>query len=375
MSKNVAVAQSVKVSDVHWFAEHNSARYKQPYLTAGIKRKDGSVKGGVFESLMERGWATELPCQVMPLPCSGVTADDAVKERKQTVEACEKVGNLELAAVYKAMWCTPDGGYIKPKYAANSGFTRGLSLGFVLLAASKQHDLDGTKFSVGDFEISVVVKVFANEVERLQEQAFENVSRTMSGVTDMGWPDILKSGHALLVAAGKDACQRTLRKAFGDGTGQKAYAILAADAKYPELNLVERISKSRPKDFDRLVDYSPDGYIPATSIPQNASALQNAVTAVDAEMWLKEKVFGKSGNEPKVMSKKQWDALYVVHKVQKGSPMGEIIDAHIAGHGIDKVLIKWPQLTLANCVCSIAIDTEPVAKAPTAKAPTAKAKK
>ena len=366
----VGQAYAVAVGLIHWFSGMNAAREVQPYLQKGKVSKETGLRGGVFESLLERGWSSELPCQGVLLPYGEHTAELAIKERKAMVAQCIDNENVELADTLKTMWCDAKGNYIVPLFAGNSGFTRGLSLPFILNEKIKRALESGDEYNPAEFLVQVVVKQFASEQDRLVEQAFENESRKMSGVSDMNWADRLKAGRALLKAAGKHGNERLLRRAFGDGNGQKTFAILTADSRFPSLKLVERIKMKAPKDFARTPEgYDPQGYIPAASIPQSAKELREADSAESAEQWLKLKVFGGS-NAPKVMGKDTWSASRAAYHIEDGSPLDAIVRAHLGNEGLGAIVDKWPQLAKANCVCSLAaaITSKPVKTKTKAKA-------
>lgn len=361
----VGQAYALAVGLVHWFPAMNAARDVQPHLKAGRKSATGDVKGGVFESLIERGWSSELPAQGILLPytlLSGITADAAIKQRQTIIDELDKADDTALASICRDVWF-PKGKAVVPIVCGNSGFTRGLSLPDVLLAKARQAIETGKEFDPSEYTVQIVVKEFANETDRIVEQSFENVSRRMTGTTDMTWPDYIKAGQALLRAAGKHGNERTLRRAFGDGNGMKAFAILTANNRFPSLHLVDRIKMARPENFDRSPEsYVEGGYVPAASIPQNAKDLREAKDEKEAELFLKTKVFGGS-NTPKTMTRPQWEAAATTYSIEAGSPLDAVRKAHLDGLGLGDVVEKYPQLCKANCVLTLA-----EAKATSAKA-------
>lgn len=380
----VGEAYAVPVSDIHWLRSMNDARDTQPLLEPSkVSKKTGdNVHDGVWESLIARGWSPELPCQGILLPYAyigddgkqhTITADDCVADRQEQVKAAEK-DNPALAETLKAIW-TKDGKYVRPVFVANSGFTRGLSLPNIIGAKGRAMAAGGVEYDPSTFTVHVVVKHFASESDRVSEQAFENESRTMAGVTSMNWLDRIKSGQRILAsrrAEGKPANQSVLRDAFGVGNGQKLWSILTADGRFGDkLRLLERIRLPQPKDFRKdAAWYSAGGYIPVASIPQQAAELRDAPDVETAEKFIREKVFGAGGgNAPKVLGKDVWKDLPTNYGCQDGSPMAAIADAHLNGKGFDAIKATYPELFSADYTGGIAeAKAKPARKGSKAKA-------
>lgn len=361
---SVGQSYAIPIALIGWLPEMNAAREKQPLLHADATKT--GTKPGVFESLVSRGWSSELPAQAI------VATADQVKQllhyRKAAIEAYIAEGRNDLANICREMWADKNGKLLEPVFVGNSGFTRGLSLPEVVLAKAIKATSEGdSTFTAASFTVQVVVKEFATEDARVIEQVFENESRNMVGVTNMGWPDLLKGGRAILAAAGNRANEAMLRRAFGKvGTAQKVFAILTADGRFPSLRLVERICMDKPENFDKGVDYSATGYIPVTAIPQQAGGLKNAPDAEAAEAWLKKEVFSE-GNAAKVTAKPVWEGLAASFKMEDGSPMHAIAKAHLDGIGFAGIADKYPQLFKASCVLSLAAKGQETA-APAVKA-------
>lgn len=356
----VGQAYAVVVGHIEWLRHLNLSRAgEQPKLVASK-----GDKGGVWESIRDRGWSPELPVQGIALPYNGITADDVIKDRQRRVAEMEKLDDgAPVAAIMRQMWME-NGKWIKPLFIANSGFTRGLSLPGILLDASKQAAASGSSFDPATFKVQVVVRAFASEYDRVAEQSFENESRRMAGTSDMTWPDRLQAGQYMLEKAGKNANQRLLRKAFGDGNGMKTYGILIAASRFgDELNLLARLAMPKPADFRKDPEhYVKGGYIPASAIPQVTKDLQEAPDADAAEKWLAAKVYGvgtdKSGNKGKAMDRKAWESATASLGIQDGSPMHAIQQAHLNNEGLGTIKARYPQLFSKLCVLTLGKATD-----------------
>src|SRR4051812_43692508 len=111
----IGQSHAIPVAYVHVFADLNEDRYAQPTLTKAESKNPDNVKGGVFESLRDKGWAAELPCQVIPLNDKGTLTDDgqlkgytpkrAIEERKALIAKWEKDDATKaVAAVMRDVW-------------------------------------------------------------------------------------------------------------------------------------------------------------------------------------------------------------------------------------------------------------------------------
>lgn len=371
---------AVKLSQMHWFPAMNENRAKQPYLAPAETTKsgqEGKEKWDTFYSLVNSGWETELPAQGVLLNANGTvsleakkgpyTVAKAIEERKAYIAAVTKAGETALANMCKELWF-PGGKAIEPVLCGNSGFTRGLSMPRVVLEQAQRAAKEGKKFDPASVVVYVSVCQFKTELERLQKQARENELRKLG--MDVTWPDRIKSAKAQLASLPESKRnQIVLRQVFGDGNGQKLYAVIVADERFPELRLVERIGMDRPEGFRANKDnYSPDGFVPMASIPQNATGLRDAKDAAEAEEWLAAKVFEKK-NSPRVTEKIVWDNAKL--GTEEGSPFAFIRECHIKGLGIDPIREKYPQLFSKACVLSLAA---PEAKSTEAKSTEAKSK-
>lgn len=366
---------ALPVAYVHWFPSLNNSRAnKNRHLPKGREVKDKETQGGVYESLRDMGWQSELPAQVGPMPYAHnklATVENAIKERQALLKEWESSEDtLAMANVMRDVWF-PNGKAIEPLVFGNSGNGRGLSLPYILTDKVQREAAAGRTFEPSAYVVHCLIYEFPSEAERVVRQSFENESRSMKGVLDTSWPDRLAAAQTILQSKGGN--ESKLRDAFGVGNAQKAYRILQANNQFPSLHLLDRINMPRPDKFQRTPEgYQAGGYIPAQSIEKEA--LKKAIDtgkATTIETYIKDTVFGGK-NEPKTVAKPVWVTIRDT-EAQPGSPMALIAKCHIAGVGFDEVREAYPELFSANYNGSIGSGKTIEAKATKAKATKAKA--
>lgn len=362
----VGETYQVPIGLVHWFRDLNENRFTQPTLEATSPSKDGVEKTNLFNRMVNEGWVAGHPAYVFTADSAiakqlKVNGELAIKERKAYVALMNSNPDTQaLGSIAEEIWTNAKGEWLVPVVFGNSGFTRGLSLPAIILAATQKQAAEGHTFDPRSFIVPCHVDQYDSEGERLDRQGQENAEKNL-GVANT-WPDNLRLGQARLKAS-KQPNERLLRRIFGDGNGMKMYAILTAAGRHPSLKLIERIGMIRPEGFTPNADnYVKGGYIPAASIPQNAKGLREAGTASEAETWLYKNVFDKT-NAAKITGKPVWESL-ASQGVEAGSPLDKIAKLHLSGANIGMILEDYPQLAKANCVCSLASVAETDSKAP-----------
>lgn len=359
-------AGSIRLVDVHWFASANDSRVVTQLLQPA--KKDGEP--GVFESIRENGWKLDEPILVQPFDTIGYdinglryTADLAIAERLNMLELWKN--NDETLSLYntmKAIWLDENDEPIRPLYMGIDGNRRGLSLP-AILAGMKDAEL---------FTIPVVCRVFGDNSERLVEQISANTSRTMKGVQNLTWPDILKATVKVLDNGGNE---NSLRRAFGKvGTAQKAYAIVklsietattAKDKGMP--TFYNRCAVlDRPAKADR--GYSAGGWVPAESLDKEElrKILKDGASYEKLESYVA-KVYAGSGGRVTVTDKTVWENT----TADVGSPFDMLRKLHVNGEAFGTFKDKYPELFSAHYYGGISepeVQPAEVVKAP-AKAP------
>lgn len=240
MAKKIEFAvgpQTVPFHAVHWDKLKNY-RGELDYGTDAEKNQ-------LQTSLALRGWIdAELPRVYVPLQDE---LDAAWEHRKALIDVAEtnavKDENARnLLFVLRKLFCNDKNEVMRPALFGNSCFRRGL-----LFPQSQVQRLavlskpEGKDMVSGDFDIqtslNVLVKQYANEVERLEDQLLENEKKT-EGRKDVSFVTKLMAAMALFVAGCKES---VLRNTFKAGTGQKLFGILKVNSLVPSVNLVERI--------------------------------------------------------------------------------------------------------------------------------------
>lgn len=362
MSKHLkaGTTTSVPLADIHWFYERNQRVETGTLPQAKAPKSGASADGGVFEDIRDNGWTALFPAEAYNLPDGKYNADLAIQERKQWLaewEADEKTA--AVAEVMRRVWTDGKGKFHRPILGGNTGYRRGRSLPFILAEKVKLVAVLGGSFDPRSFVVPVLVQEYATELDRITAMSRENAARELKGIQNLTWPDRLKTAAAILKEKGNE---NAVRKALGDGNGQKAYAILTANNKVPKLRILDRINMPAPTG-DEAGKYVEGGHIPASKVRHQD--LKDALENGHVERYIASlfgvkpdgtPIEGAKRNRVPVLARPAWQNVLDT-QAQAGSPMAAIADAHLYGRGFAGIQEKYPELFVANYVGGTAQDT------------------
>lgn len=246
---------------------------------------DREDRAWIAESLADKGWLTTEGV-VHATISTEEEVDKCLVFRQQYLdylirlsEADSKDADIDDRIVaYKAMYFDDNGEPLSPLVTANMMFRRGFTLadaGVKLLKGDGESrpSVDAEDIS-GRLAVPVEIFEYANELDRLVDQAQENTLKGKGAVK--------YSPRALLTLAVKavkeGATQARLRGMFKDGTGQKLWSVIEADRLYPQVHLISRLyagedetareadAASAEKRKSRPLAYRPGGPIPLSAV-------------------------------------------------------------------------------------------------------------
>lgn len=333
----------VSLADIHWLDSRNSRKsypFAEPSYNADTDLFSGGayVGPGTFTSLVKDGW---LPLYTVDAYLADAKAQkEAQDDRNRLLKEWESNPDTRgLAALMSRVWTKP------PTLIGNQGHCRAKSLPYVFLAAEKRALALGGTFDYTAFSVPVNVVEYASEIDRLVAQSYENDAEDSRAYAPA---EHFLLAQAIMRAGGKEA---DVTRALGNkrGTAQKFCRLVQVAARFPELNIGERLLMDRPKE---TTGYEVDGYLAAQSLDKEkvkSLILDNAddLDASDVEKKLKEIITGK-GNAKKVTDRKAWESLR--NAAEKGSPIHAIASAHLSGKNFDSIAKKYPELYSAGYV-------------------------
>lgn len=229
------LSELVKLHRVVWFKDWNAARPSGDYGKLDDLRKSFEIHGW-----MQTGDGT---VDVEKLPEH--LKERAVKERQEwwdTLKGEAKTGGQDATtalATFEEIY-VEKGKLLPIDLIGDTGNRRSQAF-FAAMVERKKNKLPVST------EIPVVIKVFEDDLARLEAQILENEGKNI-GFMEMSPSDKLRAAKK---AVEFGASQSRLRQTFKDGTGQKLWATLLLDKRFPELRLFERMCK-HPDDEEYI---------------------------------------------------------------------------------------------------------------------------
>lgn len=267
-----AHSEVANVGEIFHHPDYNAARLTGNYGSENETKK-------LFGSMLTEGWRmngdgvieVEKITQPWLEKAMGILTTKWEKLKADGKDALPALHVFETLRVHK-------GKLIQPKWMGISGNRRFSILDEVNLA---RYTAEPSQPLIA--KVPVIERVFESEKDRLVAQMLENFGK-MEGFARPTEKDMLLFGRLLL---SKGGTQQDLRKAFTATTGQKVYGVLTLDARFPSVELVNRIIKL-PEDDPRKLKYGP---IPGAALP-------NLVLRSDKGELVKENAKRRTKGEP-----------------------------------------------------------------------------
>ncbi len=203
----------------------------------------------IQQSMATEGWQDQYPALVELIPPAEREAaiKECLAERKARLDAVKASGDLALRDVLEKLYIGKGGKWVEPTHYRVSGFRRAANYEVAmtqrveLLKKLPKKDEDGENALDADegtevyTSVPVIVKTFANDLERLFEQQMENElpNRGRSAVVEK---DKLRITQKLVSwgANGND-----IKKLYGS-IGQKYYGLVKCNDFWPALRIFDR---------------------------------------------------------------------------------------------------------------------------------------
>lgn len=232
-------------SSIHWFYGHNTRKdsFGNPLADVDAKPKDDGyiaegAGGGLVQSL-RNGWRDnqgnvtvekiEDYAKRMNRPAAEVIAEINA-ERLKLIESYESIEDKKrFAVVMRAIWL-PGGKPVKVTHVANDCYRR--SLAVIGVIHNRTNSAGAMDYS---FMVSCSETTFQSGLSALMSHIEENQKDV--GRSRYSSQDYILIGQKLFQEHGNEL---QLRRICGDGNGQKIWAFIRLDVKFPALRLSER---------------------------------------------------------------------------------------------------------------------------------------
>lgn len=297
--KSQDFASIVHISQIVWFRDHNDAR------PTGNYGKFDDLKS----SFIERGWLKDNNGMVAVESASAEDKERGLRERQQQWDALKAASKQDAAklidlAAWEEIWVS--GGKLRGiDYVGISGNRRSEAY-FPAMVERRKGNLPITT------EVPALVYNNLSPLERLEVQIDENEMKAW-GFQDMSDVDRLLSANK---AVELGANQTQLRRTFKDGTGQKLWAVIRLDKRFPNIGIIRRCTLE-PQDPAwvnlRGMKYHPDlaslllRTDPEALAEKNQKQLLQGLEPIapatedDVTAYVGGKKTDDNGNKPKVM--------------------------------------------------------------------------
>lgn len=343
-------SQMVKVSEVFHHPEFNVARLSGDY---GSEKELAKLQA----LLVSEGWRMNGDGVLEVVAITDEWKNRAVadltaqwEKLKESASKAEKDAN-DILHVFETVRVAK-GKIIVPKYMGVSGNRRNK----VLLNANVARYL-----ASGDDAIitqyPVLIRDFANEKERVIAQMLENMGK-LEGFDKPSEKDMLLCAQVILHKGG---IQDDIRRAFGATTGQKVYGILTLNTRFPEVKLLDRIINTDPK-HPSFIRYGPikGAKLPNLVLRSDPKELTKKNVAERTagqpetqpltQEGLEEFLGTKVVNQPKIMERKNIEALATNNPVNIGKAYAKAIESNNTDV-INKFLANAPVYNACETLC------------------------
>lgn len=249
MSTVKSAHKVVSPSEVIWFPENNFGKHASQF--------DNDVQKAAHAVQLKDGWWPTEVVKVVKLTDEGkkkavefLTAlYDALTKLLTDVPFPTtpevKLSNAQFVLAFRERWMSKDK-IVAPEYEGVYAFQRGGCIDWcnALRMSAGLKPLDG---------IPIMIMEYKDRHERIEDCMMENFGK-VAGFKDVTnhWPTIMKGCKEHFESTNRTSTLTQITRVVtgGDtgkakvGRGQKAYAILALDAKFPNLGIIQKITEA-----------------------------------------------------------------------------------------------------------------------------------